>query len=76
MTYFKQSVKAKDKLQEIQKRMNTSERKLIQDVITRWNSSYFMFGRLLEEYQAVNTALCMMDRSELCQEYITKRESV
>ena len=79
VTYFKQSVKAKDNLQEIQKKMNTSERKLIQDVITRWNSSYIMFERLLEEYQAINTALCLMDRSELClspQEVSSMREVV
>ena len=77
VTYFKQSVKAKDKLQEIHKKMNTSERKIIQDVITRWNSSYFMFERLFEEYQAVNTVLCMMDCSELClspQEVSSMRE--
>ena len=79
VTYFKQSVKAKDNLQEIQKKMNTSERKLIQDVITRWNSSYIMFERLLEEYQAINTALCLMDRSALClspQEVSSMREVV
>ena len=25
-----------------------------------------MFQRLIDEYQAVNTTLCMMDHSELC----------
>jgi uncharacterized protein YdcH (DUF465 family) len=38
-----------------------------------------MFERLLEEYQAVNTTLCMKDRSELylsTQEVSSMREAV
>ena len=66
VTYFKQSVKAKDKLDEIQLQMGGEEKKLIRDVVTRWNSSYFMYERLVEQYHAVNTALCYMDHSDLC----------
>ena len=46
--------------------MGRNTRKLIQDVTTCWNSSYYMFQRLIYEYEAVNTTLCMMDHSELC----------
>ena len=46
--------------------MGRNTRNLIQDVTTHWNSSYYMFQRLIDEYQAVNTTLCMMDHSGLC----------
>ena len=66
VTYFKQSVIAKDKLGEIQLQMGQVEKKLIRDVVTRWNSSYLMYERLVEIYREVNTALCFMDRNDLC----------
>ena len=66
VTYFKQSIKAKDKLGEVQIQVTGEEKKLIRDVVTRWNSSFYMYERLAEQYQAVNATLCYMDRSELC----------
>ena len=66
VTYFKQSVKAKDKLDEVQMQTGGVEKKLIRDVVTRWNSSYYMYERIVEIYQEVNTALCFMDRNDMC----------
>ena len=65
VTFFKQSVQAKDKLGEIQIQTTGEEKKLIRDVVTRWNSSYYMFERVVEMYQAVNSALCFMDISDI-----------
>ena len=66
VTYFKQSVKARDKLSEVQKQMGGEEKKLIRDVVTRWNSSFYMYERLIEQYKEVNTTLCFLDNSQLC----------
>jgi hypothetical protein len=66
VTYFKQSIKVRDKLTEVQKQMGGEEKKLIRDVVTRWNSSFYMYERLIEEYQAVNTALVYFDHTDLC----------
>ena len=66
VTYFKQSVKARDELTDVQKQMGGEEKKLIRDVVTRWNSSYYMYERLVEQYKAVNTTLCFFDHSQLC----------
>ena len=66
VTYFKQSIKARDKLTEVQKQMGGEEKKLIRDVITRWNSSYYMYERLVEEYKAINATLCFFDQSHFC----------
>ena len=65
VTYFKQSLNANNKLGEIQKQVG-GEEKLIQDVVTRWNSTFYMFERLVQEYQSVNTTVCLMDRTDLC----------
>jgi hypothetical protein len=46
--------------------MGGEEKKLIRDVVTRWNSSFYMYERLIEEYQAVNTALVYFDHTDLC----------
>ena len=42
VTYFKQNMTAKDKLGEIQLQMGEVEKKLIRDVVTKWNSSYLI----------------------------------
>ena len=48
---------ANTKLKEKQKQMNTPDHKLIQDVSTRWNSTYFMVERLLEQHWPITAAL-------------------
>lgn len=53
VTYFKKSVLASGTLTEIQKRLGVSQHKVIQEVETRWNSTYSMFERLIEQEQAI-----------------------
>ena len=65
VTLFKQSVRATGKLSELQRDSNKSERKLVQEVETRWNSSYYMMQRIVEEYREVKLALCSLDREDL-----------
>lgn len=47
--HFKKSELASTKLKAKQKQMGTPEHKLIQDVSTRWNSTFYMVTRLLEQ---------------------------
>lgn len=47
--HFKKSELASSKLKTKQKQMGTPENKLIQDVSTRWNSTFYMLTRLLEQ---------------------------
>ena len=42
------------------------EHKLIQEVETRWNSTFYMFERIVEQHQAITTALCLHNRNDLC----------
>lgn len=55
--YFKASHVATEKLTEIQDILNLPHHKLIIEVDTRWNSTYVMFERLLEQKQSVIAAL-------------------
>ena len=66
VTFFHHSAKASDKLREIQKQLGIHEGKLIQDVETRWNSTFYMFKRMLEQHHAVTTTLCLQGKNELC----------
>ncbi|XP_061578646.1 zinc finger BED domain-containing protein 4-like isoform X2 [Cololabis saira] len=47
--HFRKSELASSKLRAKQKQMGTPEHKLIQDVSTRWNSTFYMVTRLLEQ---------------------------
>lgn len=47
--HFKRSKLASSKLKTKQKQMGTPEHKLVQDFSTRWNSTYYMMTRLLEQ---------------------------
>ncbi|XP_015434937.1 PREDICTED: zinc finger BED domain-containing protein 4-like [Dufourea novaeangliae] len=57
VTYFKASCLAKDKLSEMQNALNAPKHKLILEIETRWNSTYEMFNRLIEQKQAITSAL-------------------
>lgn len=55
--HFRRSELANSKLKKKQQQMNTAEHKLIQDVNTRWNSTYYMMERLLEQRWPVTATL-------------------
>ena len=65
VTFFKQSYLAKDKLFEMQNLLKVPNHKLILEVDTRWNLTYEMISRLLEQRQAVTSALtCFTEYEE------------
>ncbi|XP_077097966.1 E3 SUMO-protein ligase ZBED1-like [Siphateles boraxobius] len=60
VTFFKTSTTANEKLKEVQEQMNHPVKKLIQEVDTRWNSTFLMLQRLYEERQSVGAALATL----------------
>ena len=66
VTFFHQSVNAAEKLRVVQRQIGIQEKKLIQAVETRWNSTFYMFERIVEQHQAVTTALCLLNRNNMC----------
>ena len=55
--HFSHSLRATAELHKVQKRNKRLKRNLFQDVSTRWNSSYLMLGRLVQEKLSVSTVL-------------------
>ena len=55
--HFKHSIVAMGALCERQKGTNIPQHSLLQDVATRWNSTYFMYERLAEQRWAVCTVV-------------------
>ena len=51
--HFKHSSSASDRLKEIQVELALPQHKVIQDVATRWNSTYYMLNRLVQQRRAV-----------------------
>ncbi|CAB4011938.1 zinc finger BED domain-containing 1-like [Paramuricea clavata] len=66
VTFFHQSTKATDKLKEIQAQAQVPDHKLVQEVDTRWNSTFYMFERIIEQHEAVMTTLCLSNCNDLC----------
>ena len=66
VSYFHRSIKASDKLRCVQEQLSLPQLKLIQDVATRWNSTYLMFERIVSQHEAVTTALCLLDKADMC----------
>lgn len=54
VTHFNHSGLAEQKLKSIQQELNLPNRQLVQDVSTRWNSTYYLMQRLLEQKRAVS----------------------
>lgn len=63
VSHFNHSQTACDKLSKLQEQLNLPKHKLFQDVQTRWNSSFYLLSRLLEQKQAVN--LYILDHGTL-----------
>lgn len=66
VSFFYYSTKATEKLKDMQKQLKVTEHKLIQSVETRWNSAFYMLERLLEQREAVTTALCILEKNAMC----------
>ncbi|CAH1113886.1 unnamed protein product [Psylliodes chrysocephalus] len=60
ITWFKQSCIASDEL----RKATTEETKLIQDISTRWNSTYFMIERFLKLCVYVNEIVSLLSPFE------------
>ncbi|KAK3870849.1 hypothetical protein Pcinc_023961 [Petrolisthes cinctipes] len=65
-SFFHHSSKSSDKLKEIQCQLGLPEHKLIQSVDTRWNSTFYMLERLVEQQTAITTVLCLLGKNSLC----------
>lgn len=55
--HFNHSPAACAKLKDIQKELGVDIKKLIQDVTTRWNSTFYMLERLVEQKRVINLFL-------------------
>ena len=66
VSHFHRSVKSSDKLREVQQQQSLPEVKLIQEVPTRWNSTYLMLDRFHQQFEAITTALCLLGQNHLC----------
>ena len=62
VTYFHRSCKAAERLCKIQSRLNLTCHKLINDIQTRWNSTFFMFEWIIEQTEAIITTLCLLNK--------------
>ncbi|XP_018574457.1 zinc finger BED domain-containing protein 4-like [Anoplophora glabripennis] len=54
VTHFNHSGLAQEKLLVIQKELSLPEHQLVQDINTRWNSTFYMAERLLEQKRAIS----------------------
>ncbi len=60
VTFFKSSTPATEKLTAIQIQLRKKPIKLIQEVDTRWNSTFLMLERLYEQHEPVSLALASL----------------
>ena len=66
VSHFHKSTKSSEKLRSVQQQLHIPELKLIQDVVTRWNSSYLMFERIVSQHEAITTTLCYLGKADMC----------
>ena len=74
-THFSHSTLAKEKLREIQQTLQLPEHVIIQDVQTRWNSTFYMAERMLEQKLALVNYAAGNDIAELSKSHWTLLES-
>lgn len=70
VTYFHSSEVATQKLKLKQEQMGTPQHKLSQDVPVRWNSSFYMIKRLLEQRWPVTAALSDPEVTKAAKHYL------
>nr|CAI5867975.1 unnamed protein product [Callosobruchus analis] len=64
VSFFKRSTQGKERLLTAQRNAgNVIQKKLIQSVPTRWNSTYFMLDRICELQDAVKTSIALINRN-------------
>ncbi|XP_003388406.1 PREDICTED: zinc finger BED domain-containing protein 1-like [Amphimedon queenslandica] len=66
VSHFHRSAKSSDRLRNVQKQLEAPEHKLVQEVCTRWNSTYLMFERYVKQHEAITAALCFLGHNDLC----------
>lgn len=62
VTHFKRSNNSSEKLMTYQKNSGVEPKKLIQDVATRWNSTYLMLDRFCELEEAVKATFALIEK--------------
>lgn len=62
VTHYKKSTLSAERLAKYQLHQNTQPKHLIQDVDTRWNSTFYMLNRFVELKQAVLSTMALIDR--------------
>lgn len=68
VTHFNHSGIAQEQLHKIQGELNLPEHKLMQDVSTCWNSTFYMLSRLLEQKLSISLYLTDSNVSNLSAE--------
>jgi hypothetical protein len=77
VSHFNQSVVAANCLTRMQNKLDCAEHCLIQDVETRWNSTFYMLNRLIEQRQALSLTNAQLNlKTELTQTQWTLAEKV
>lgn len=66
VAYFEKSTKAADTLAAVQQQHNLPVHKLKQENLRYWTSTFAMFERMVEQYEAVNTVLCFLGKDHMC----------
>ncbi|CAH1105851.1 unnamed protein product [Psylliodes chrysocephalus] len=65
LAHFKRSTNASNKLMEVQRQAGKEPKILIQDVVTRWNYTFYMLDRILELEEEVRTIMALLNMNNL-----------
>ena len=77
VAHFNHSVVATNCLHTMQKKLGCPEHSLIQDVETRWNSTFYMLERLIEQRRAISVTNAELNiKTELTQNQWTLAEKI